>query len=345
MMNYFGSATRASKDVTAMKKKSGEFGFTLVELLVVIGIIAVLISILLPALNKARGAALLTKCSANLSQIAVGAQMHVQAHRGYYPLAGVLKGTTSAPIMEARPSELQDASKTKYSYLTISGSDTYAGWSTSVAQYLTKHKILDAQTNAEFEADEDQIGDYMRFFNCPADVGKSSDLDYVFLHVPQNLNKGWILRQSYVLNEAIFGWDDTRTRLKGQASKISETPRTFMVACGPGGDRFSGATSTTGVGATRWAVIANALAYDMVFQGKVTQSVSMAEALPDPVRTGPPYLALPQNALVDLSKSKASASRHKGRTTILFVDGHVETRRLDRGDLQDIYLLPPRRGR
>jgi prepilin-type N-terminal cleavage/methylation domain-containing protein len=62
-------------------------GFTLVELLVVIGIIALLVAILLPALNKARQQGNWATCLSNLKQIGNALQLYAQENRGYYPRA------------------------------------------------------------------------------------------------------------------------------------------------------------------------------------------------------------------------------------------------------------------
>src|SRR3954468_23047878 len=59
--------------------------FPLVELLVVIGIIALLISILLPSLNKAREAAKTVQCAAQLRQLGQALVNYASNSKGFYP--------------------------------------------------------------------------------------------------------------------------------------------------------------------------------------------------------------------------------------------------------------------
>jgi prepilin-type N-terminal cleavage/methylation domain-containing protein len=96
--------------------------FTLVELLVVIGIIAVLISILLPALIKSREQAVKAQCASNMRQWANALVMYCNTNRGYFPYNG------------ANPA-----------YVAVPGIDM--SWNSSVVQqffvdYLTKNEAV-----------------------------------------------------------------------------------------------------------------------------------------------------------------------------------------------------------
>jgi prepilin-type N-terminal cleavage/methylation domain-containing protein len=89
-------------------RSTARTAFTLVELLVVIGIIAVLVAILLPALRKARDQARMLQCLSNVRQcatIAIG--MYAADYKGaVLPLVGVRQGLNVGAFTNAIPYEL-----------------------------------------------------------------------------------------------------------------------------------------------------------------------------------------------------------------------------------------------
>lgn len=100
--------------------------FTLVELLVVIGIIALLISILMPALGKAREQANAVKCMSNQRQIGQALVMFTNEHGGYLPKAWFNDGIVSSGT---------NGGKTTWQYR-----DPMFGWTYILSLYMGRAK-------------------------------------------------------------------------------------------------------------------------------------------------------------------------------------------------------------
>ena len=297
-------------------------GFTLVEVLVVIGIIGLLIAVLLPALAAVRRKAATAACAANLRELGNLAATWAGDHDGFLPLAGeVNTPVEGSPRFDVG---FDDAGRRRYDYLPES-----AGYvPNNASDFLPAMVRLAAgpdraaaleDSSSDWAVDVRPVARVAGLLDCPgvdrshlwANRGKSGFPGAISITEGERIALGWDTTSDYATNGGLLGFQHDSTRshraYRGQLSRVRTPAR--MALAGDGDGDF-----------TSWTPAADRPG------GRAT----LRDVLE---RTGEvTFWGLRRLPQLD-------ADRHDSRANMAFVDGHVGAVPVDAEALSRVDLL------
>jgi prepilin-type N-terminal cleavage/methylation domain-containing protein/prepilin-type processing-associated H-X9-DG protein len=291
-----------------MVRARNRYGFTLVELLIVIGIIALLIGILLPALNRARSAANEAVCMSNLHQWGIGLQMYADQNKGSLPLKGPDGSTGAGTSNFFGPPQATT---------TVIGFDDPAVWFNAIPPMVggkSWYQLLVLDAAHTLAAPKDGVHSV---FVCPS-AGPAASLNSADV-----ISNGW-----FVLN----GIDSTGA-LKNSTGMFGTTQFKFyssyvwnsqLASSTATGDQTTLKMSSLQY-ASETVVMVEKVANSSEYQDPIVQRWSNAN--PSVYGSGNGNKITSQGLTTNIAQPKADwtrfAARHRGGGMLMFADGHV----------------------
>jgi prepilin-type processing-associated H-X9-DG protein len=285
-----------------------------VELLVVIGIIALLISILLPALSKARATANSVKCEAQIKQVLTAMILHANEHKGYMPLVGQIEVNNGSFGNDSIT--LGDPRMQRYEYYTNGNLNNALGMPGSIAKYINVD--LDTSSAAAVQAGLNK-GIFNKLMICPSDLESGQKGYTISTQLP--------CAMSYAYNEAFLGWADPGGSdgiTPGHGRQRANTahmrhPSDLMLV-----------TDSNPRGANGWM-----LYYDNAADCTLADIYNSSS---DGFPGAPGFPAGDKSGKACGSGSVFDVTRHRGRINIGCADGHVVSIPITPGDLKAFSL-------